>query len=74
MTIYGTNSETYIEINPATGRAWRSAEWIVESPDKWIYTKYNENGTVNRRSVYESPGAGERQQERIRRAKEEKTA
>lgn len=70
MTIYASDSETYFEKSPKTGRTWKSAEWIVEGPDKWTYTKYNENGTVNRRTTHNGPGEGLRQQERIRRAKE----
>lgn len=52
MTIYTSNTETYFEKNPKTGKTWKSAEWELVSDHEMIYTKYNENGTINRRTSH----------------------
>lgn len=52
MTIYTSNTETYFEKNPKTGKIWKSAEWELVSDTEMIYTCYNGNGTVNRKTKH----------------------
>lgn len=69
MTIYATDGEIYFARNPETGKLWKSAEWKIESSDAWTYTKFNEDGSINRQTRHTGPGEGEKQQKRIMQAK-----
>lgn len=59
MTIYTSNTETYFEKNPKTGKTWKSTEWELVSDGEMIYTKYNEDGTINRRSRHTGAEMGD---------------
>ena len=52
MTIYISNTHTYFETNPKTGKMWKCAEWELVSDSEMVYTKFNENGTINRKDRF----------------------
>lgn len=71
MTIYGTDRETVIYKDPQTGKARKTAEWIVEGPDSYTYTAYNNDGSINMQIHHTGPGIGDKMQRRIAEAKAE---